>query len=340
MKNKIFKLSLIIVITILLSTTIVYATTYLYNSNEVSYNNTNSSLSSTDVQDALDELYTKLDDYEPVSCPSGYTCTNKSNIKCQRVTSSSSLNTVTCEQSSNDCAEVEGNGNTITYGRAKSLGTPLEPGDAFDCKVSTTGGYSERFYYVSDYYDTSTKSFNSDVGVLIYYSNTYNGTASDSGVVYNSNDTNYNGPVTAVTHLPTTTQWNNISLYKTNRQILAENNATSTSGGNLPTTFSYSGKAARLLTYQELYSACYNTTKAISSTGGLNNCNFLFENTNYSSSSLSTAGTWLETPSASSSNVVYIAHSLLRNSSRNYHANNDDYGVRPAIEVLKSDISY
>ena len=340
MKNKIYKISLIIFITLLLSTTIVYAATYLYNSDEVSYDNSSSSLTKTNVQEAIDELYTKINNYTP-SCPSGYTCTNKSNIICKRVTESSSLHTETCSQSSDYCAAVEGNGNTITYGKAKLLRTPLEPGDAFDCDVNGDETYNpetERFYYVSDYYDTTTKSFNSDYAVLIYYSNTVNGSASNSGAAYDSNNTNYNGPVTAVTHMPTTTQWSNISLYKTNRQILADNNKTSTSGGTLPTAFSYSGKAARLLTYQEVNKACYNTTTAITSTGGLNNCNFLFENTTYSKSANATLSIWLETP-RSFNTYVYRAYSYLR-SVNNADANITNYGARPVIEVLKSNISY
>ena len=312
----------------------VYATTsYLYNSNEIGYDNSKSKLTKTNLKEAVEELYTKCSS-APTKCPDGYTCYPPI---CKRVTESSSLNTETCQQSSNYCAAVEGNGNTITYGKAKELGTPLEPGDAFDCKVSTSGGYTERFYYVSDYYDTSTKSFNSDVGVLIYYSNTVNGSASNSGAAYDSNNKNYNGPVTAVTHMPTTTQWSNISLYKTNRQILAENNATSTSGGTLPTAFSYSGKAARLLTYQEVNQACYNTTTAITSTGGLNNCNFLFENTKYSSSSLATSGPWLETPYSSTAYSVYSAYSYYRSVGHS-SAYNTTYGARPAIEIEKSSI--
>lgn len=49
------------VVGLLLAGSIVYATTsgYLYDSDEVSYNNQTSGLTATDVQDALDELYTK-----------------------------------------------------------------------------------------------------------------------------------------------------------------------------------------------------------------------------------------------------------------------------------------
>ena len=339
MKNK--KIFIILIILFFTSISVVYAGTYLYYSNEVSYDNSGSSLSSTDVQSALDELYNKSqNETYPTTCPAGYTCTNKSNIKCKRITSSY-LHTETCERSSSGCTDAEGNGNTITYGQAGTTGVLLS-GDAFDCKVSTTGDYTERFYYVSDYYDTSTKSFNGDVAVLIYYTNTVNGLASTSGVAYDSSGSNYNGPVTAVTHLPTTSTWNNISLYKTSRQILAENNAASvpTEGTyTLPTAFSYSGKAARLLTYKEVDAACYNFSTEITSDGGLNNCNFLYENTQYSVSSNPTYGPWLENPNSANSN--YISYMSAINRNVNYDgANLTNYGVRPVIEIPKSQIEY
>lgn len=53
------KLIIGILIGMVLSITTVYAATILFASNQVSYDNTTSGLSSTNVQDALDELYTK-----------------------------------------------------------------------------------------------------------------------------------------------------------------------------------------------------------------------------------------------------------------------------------------
>ena len=51
-------------ITIIISSIIsVYAANYLYNSNEVEYDNTNKNISSTNVQGAIDELYTQANDY-------------------------------------------------------------------------------------------------------------------------------------------------------------------------------------------------------------------------------------------------------------------------------------
>ena len=47
------------IIGIVISGTSVYAATILFNSNQVGYDNTTSGMTSTNVQDALDELYTK-----------------------------------------------------------------------------------------------------------------------------------------------------------------------------------------------------------------------------------------------------------------------------------------
>ena len=49
-----------ILIGVLLSSVTVYAANYLYASSDVSYSNTASELSATNVQDALDELYQKF----------------------------------------------------------------------------------------------------------------------------------------------------------------------------------------------------------------------------------------------------------------------------------------
>ena len=53
------KLIIGILIGMVLSITTVYAATILFASNQVSYDNTTSGLSSTNVQGALDELYTR-----------------------------------------------------------------------------------------------------------------------------------------------------------------------------------------------------------------------------------------------------------------------------------------
>ena len=51
---------------IIISGTTVYAATILFASNQVSYDNTSSGMSATNVQDALDELYTKAQNMVPI----------------------------------------------------------------------------------------------------------------------------------------------------------------------------------------------------------------------------------------------------------------------------------
>ena len=330
MKNKIRLVILIIIISILLSITVVYAA-IKYNSADVLINK-QTGLFSNNLEDAIDELDALIK--SPTNCPSKTMTCKKDAYICKRATT---LHTATCSQDAGSCNNVEGYNKTITFGQLGTTGV-LRPGDAFDCKVSTTGGYTERFYYVSDYYDTQLKKFNSEVAVLIYYTYTYNGSASESVVHYDDSGENWHGPQTAVTHLPTTSSWNNINLYKSKRKILTENNSTSTTGGTLPRDFSYEGKAARLLTYQELYNACYTNEKKITYAFSINNCTFLFEKTDYVRS-----GTpyrwWLETPESSNDHYIYY----LGASNRNISSITPDYnynGVRPVIEVLKSDISY
>ncbi len=60
MKIKLFfRKNLKLFIGIIISGTTVYAATIIFNSNQVAYDNTRSEMSVTNVQDALDELYTK-----------------------------------------------------------------------------------------------------------------------------------------------------------------------------------------------------------------------------------------------------------------------------------------
>ena len=346
MKKK--KILIILGVSLLFLTIGVSAATIMYSANNVTYSS--SSLSGNNVKDALDNLINKCES-STTTCPSGMTCTDKTNIKCIRATT---LHTETCSNTYTSYY-CQGAGYalnaTITYGNTTTTEGVLTTGDAFDCDVDGTG-YNQRFYYVTDYYDTSTKNFNDTVAVLIYYSNVRGGVASTQrtdyatqsdcqavGTCTESYGCNWYGPITAKEQLPTTTQWSNIRLYKDTRQILAENNATATTGGTLPTAFSYAGYAARLLTYQEAYHGCDDGR--LSGISGLESrCQFLMEGTTFSNSSLATYGPWLESPSDSDSSSAYIVNALYRDLTDNYGVFNANLGTRPAIEVLKSEILY
>ena len=225
----------------------------------------------------------------------------------------------------------------IEYGSLGTEGT-LSSGDAFDCDVNGDGEYdpaTERFYYVSD--ATNGITSDNDTAVLIYYSNVSAGVPSNSTTyAYDSSNNNYYGPVTAVQQLPTTSQWKT-TLTNTKRQITTETGTTSTSGGTLPTAFSYEGYAARLLTAQEVNAGC-GFTIGSANTGELSTkCKYLMENTKYSNASNKAYGEWLESPRAAYSNYVWFVSGSYRSVS---YSSAGNYGVRPAIEVSKSDISY
>ena len=267
--------------------------------------------------------------------------TNKK-IICKRA---STLRTEECveNKSTYNCTGAGLSGQTITYGNLGSKGT-LSSGDAFDCDVNGDGIYdseTERFYYVSDYYNTSTKSFESGTAVLIYYNNVSNGEPSTNAIsAYDSSGENFHGPVTAIEQLPTTSQWSNVSLKNNVRAILNENGGNTTKGETLPDSFSYAGYSARLLTIQEVRKATKNENIPTKQEGELDNFNYLLEKTKYSNPNVGNWGYWLETPYLNNS---VDAWSLSGDASHIYYTgvSNEVYrGVRPVIEVSRSNIEY
>ena len=224
-------------------------------------------------------------------------------------------------------------GDTITYGTIPQ--GKLKSGDAFDCDVNGDGKYNsdtERFYYVTD--------MNDNTAVLIYYNNVSKGKPSDSTTyAYDKSGKNNNGPVTAIEQLPSISNWENISLINSERSLLTETGMTSTAAGPLPNNFNYAEKAARLLTVQELNKAC-NITVENMTRGELDKCNFLLENTKYSKADKGNWGYWLENPRTEYSDPVWAVYGCSRNVNNFSVDNHNDIGVRPVIEVLKSNIKY
>lgn len=228
---------------------------------------------------------------------------------------------------------------TITYG---SLGTTgkLKSGDAFDCDVNGDGIYdpeTERFYYVKDLEN------NDNIAVLIYYNNVSNGTPSnDTYYQYYTIAENWHGPLNAMSQLPTTTQWKNVKLTQTSRNLVNEYGTTSSKDGHsYPETLDYSNYAARLLTMAEVKKL---TTAYIPSwkNGELDAHLYLVENTNFSKKDNSKFdGYWLETPRNTMSNHGWIIYATARRvHSVEVQRTDVLVGVRPVIEVSKADISY
>ena len=249
------------------------------------------------------------------------------------------LHTETCERTSDGCiAKGYANGDTITYGHTNgtSLVNGQSGGYALDCDVSGNGDY-ERFYYVSDLYtgtENGVDQFDSNYAVLIYHKNI--GTA----VAYNSAEENWHGPVTLLSSLPTRSTWanENINLKSTSRTIYTEKGTTSTDGGTIENPFNYTGAVARLLTAQEINKSC-NITVGSRTTGELDSCEYLMEDSYYSKTSGCSGGHcyyWLETPYASGSYSAWLVDGSTR--FVNYARVKYAYGVRQAVEILKSNI--
>ena len=230
---------------------------------------------------------------------------------------------------------------TIMYGECGTKGA-LNSGDAFDCDVNNDGTYdpvTERFYYVSPAYEDGT--YSDSYVTLIYYNNTTNGLPDNttaSLIAYDSSNENYHGPRTGYVNLPSISQWSNPNL-KTNmtRQMRAETGTINTYYGE--ESFTYTGKAARLLTSQEVEKAC-GITIGSPRPGELDNCSFLVENTKYSSESLGNYGYWLESPQESIWSNVWGVLGNYRLVANNAANNASGIGIRPTITVLKSNISY
>ena len=232
---------------------------------------------------------------------------------------------------------------TIKYGNLGRKGV-LTSGDAFDCDVDGDGVYNsetERFYYVSDYYDTNTKSFEDDTAVLIYYNNISSGTPRNNIMFeYDDSGENWHGPKTAIKQLPTTKQWSNVSLKNTMRTILNQNNFNTTNGGTTPSNFSYDGYAARLLTMQEIRKSTGSNIPT-GKIGELDNFTYMLENTKFSNDNIGNWGYWIESPYSENSTYAWIVFCFQRYlSSYASVSYNGAVSIRPVIEVSKTNIDY
>ena len=220
---------------------------------------------------------------------------------------------------------------TITYGNETTTPNKLKSGDAFDCDVNGDGTYdskTERFYYVTDMDDSTA--------VLIYYSNVRKGKPSTTAVcAYDDSNENWHGPRTAIEELPSTSEWKNVSLKNSVRAIIASDGSNQTNGKTLQSNFNYLDKAARLLTIQEVEK---EKARIDPESSNYDKFNYLFENTNYSREIKGYYGYWLENPHPTVAAILYTNSYFIDFSGQN--ASSVDVGVRPAIEVPKSNIEY
>ena len=242
--------------------------------------------------------------------------TGKRNVLCQRATT---LHSTTCERESNGCAAIVGSGNTITYGTIP--GDTLKPGDAFDCDVNKDNVFDsdyERFYYITD----------DGTNAVLLHSKTMNNSAK---YAYDTTCNNKHGPRTAYQALPNTSEWKNSAIILPGtRQITDENGLTSISGENIE-LFTYEGKAARLITAQELRTACGND---INYNGAMDSCSYTMESIPLFEVGSGTYGFWLETPR--SSNKVYMVHTAIRSITTISASISNNTGVKAVITTKLS----
>ena len=124
------------------------------------------------------------------------------------------------------------------------------------------------------------------------------------------------------------------------RTIFNEISGNTTTGGTLPSNFSYEGYAARLLTVEEIRQATRKSNIPTLEVGELNNAIYLMENTRFSSKNNGPWAWWLENSSSNYSNMAQNASGNTCNVNGNYVQDAGGNGVRPAIEVSKINIDY
>ena len=264
----------------------------------------------------------------PGEIPSG-TEVETHNIVCKKA---KTLHTAKCNRTNGDgCYTAVGSWNTITYGTIPN-GAPKR-GNAYDCDVNDDDVYdpvTERFYYVTSDGDEST---------LIYYTN-MNGQTTYRHCFYRAN---YLGPDESYEVLPDTSTWSNPGLITSQTRNIVNELGTNTTKNGYYTIqeFTYTDRAARFLTLQEVQEGCPSIFNFEDfSNHELDNCNYFLENIGWYENDGGNwkYGYWLETPLSSDDRTVWIVYGYQRTVARLEVEFAGYVGVRPAITVLTSDI--
>ena len=213
---------------------------------------------------------------------------------------------------------------TINYGNCGESGV-LTTGDAFDCDVNGDGTFdssTERFYYVSNFYDTNKEKIDYNTATLIYYTDYSEGLPNETLSYLHDN---YN----IVNKLPSIYEWPNVSLKNKIRKTANEYGVTKTQGVD-NVSVDYTGRAARFLTAVEFYNGC------TSSVFTPEYCDFFGEHTYYSKYYSGIAnGYWLEGYAQNNNYYYYYIGGNSINKSTSGR-----YGIRPVIDVDKKKIAY
>ena len=229
------------------------------------------------------------------------------------------LHTATCERSDGiGCNAIYDANSTITYGTIPN-GQP-KSGDAYDCKVSMSSGYTERFYYITSEDDNS---------LLLYYKNI----GDQTPYKYDTVDENWHGPREGIKHLPSANEWNNPNLIAPGtRQITTSSNKTATKGGTIE-LFTYEGVTSRFINSFDITAAC-GAQPAV--TGYFDKCNYFMENIGMYEKGSGILGYWLETPITNSTFTIFLAYGSDRKTATGNASNPSSVGVRPLITIKTS----
>ena len=205
---------------------------------------------------------------------------------------------IVCKRASEETLHTHG---TTTYGSVQT-GDTMVSGNAFDCDVNGDGTFdpvTERFYYLTtDEYGNA---------LLIFYNytsaeNNYVPSCGTSQVSYSNNNKNILGPNLIYQNLPPTTLWTNVSLMNDGERVILNDQGGFITNGGVNRPFTYTNKAARMITTQEVMAACGIST--INQNGLTNlptSCRFLFENVGPACDEAAGRNTyWIETPKANS----------------------------------------
>ncbi len=289
---------IIVFVGIIVGSGITYAA--IINSSEVGYDNSNSSLSATTVQEALDELYEKSEN-----------CSKSNIVKAYTYNSSSCI---TGEESG--CVETECY-KTKTSGSCPA-GTII--------KYAVNDSEEKYFHVLHDDGDTIT---------MQQRENTIANTA-----WYSSSNSNSSGPTTVLPVLESATaSWSNVNdiEYTLGTDILYSNKYTGCSSYSSCSTNTYtlakrSNKKARMITIQET-NALGCTTSSKSCPNWMNN--YLYNSTSYGGtvSDNNTYGYWTMSAYSSSSNYAWYVY--FSGCVSYYYTTSTYSGARAVVEISK-----
>ena len=151
-------------------------------------------------------------------------------------------------------------------------------------------------------------------------------------------------PTNALSNLPEKTDWINTVLVHDLIQVKTESGASTVTSQNVTYNLpeiDYSNYAARMISIDDVNTACNVTVATNSANGLLDGCTFLLENTTFASPSSATSlyptphisAYWVANAASGTSNKVYRVHGSNRTVG-NVEANNSTgAGMRPVIEV-------